>query len=243
MCLPTFAPEKFNSVKRWWNYMILGALLSSCNTLKQVMQPHTRNSTAATGSGTPVLLENIEIKQDKTPVTTKSTNSGKTSATSFKVTNASVVPSIEMVTMNQIRFALRLDVPVEFIQNRFLYDFIDQWWNAPYRLGGTSINGIDCSAFVQTLMASVFALQLPRTTKEQYSYSKEVSTEELKEGDLVFFRTSRRGISHVGVYLQNNKFVHASTSGGVMISDLAEQYWSQRYLFAGRVLQSEIQKP
>jgi lipoprotein Spr len=94
--------------------------------------------------------------------------------------------------------------------------------------------GVDCSAFVQTVMAGAYDLALPRTAKEQKGMTTPVERAELREGDLVFFNT-RGGVSHVGIYLHNNKFVHASTSGGVTISDLDESYWAHRYLGAGRV--------
>jgi lipoprotein Spr len=101
-------------------------------------------------------------------------------------------------------------------------------------MGGSTKEGIDCSAFVNTLMLSVYAINLPRTSKEQYEAAVKINDDELSEGDLVFFNT-KGGISHVGIYLANNKFVHASTSGGVMISDLNEAYWKARYKGAGRV--------
>jgi lipoprotein Spr len=75
---------------------------------------------------------------------------------------------------------------------------------------------------------------LPRTSREQAAYCKEIQKEELKEGDLVFFNTGR-GISHVGLYMANNKFVHASTSMGVVISSLDEPYWKRRYVKSGRL--------
>ena len=75
------------------------------------------------------------------------------------------------------------------------------------------------------LITTAFGLNLPRTSREQYAASQRVDKEDLREGDLVFFNTSG-GVSHVGVYLINNKFVHASTSSGVMISDLNEDYYS-----------------
>jgi lipoprotein Spr len=93
--------------------------------------------------------------------------------------------------------------------------------------------GIDCSAFVQNLAAVVYGLTLPRTAGEQKLACTPVDRKDLQEGDLVFFNT-RGGVSHVGVYLHNDKFVHASTSGGVTISDLKEPYWERRMLGGGR---------
>ncbi|MFN5423290.1 MAG: C40 family peptidase, partial [bacterium] len=84
------------------------------------------------------------------------------------------------------------------------------------------------------LASETFGIKLPRTSQEQANQCIEISKDQLKEGDLVFFKTGR-GISHVGLYLSNNKFVHASTSAGVVISDLNELYWDKRFVKAGRV--------
>jgi cell wall-associated NlpC family hydrolase len=75
----------------------------------------------------------------------------------------------------------------------------------------------------------------PRTSQEQFNSCEKIELEDLREGDLVFFNTAGSDVSHVGVYLLNNKFVHAATSGGVMISDLNEKYWQPRFRGAGRV--------
>lgn len=133
----------------------------------------------------------------------------------------------------QFRYSILLNTEVEDLDNITLYRLIDEWWGAPYRIGGLTKNGVDCSAFVQNLMNVVYEEPLPRTAHEQKALCKEIGKEELREGDLVFFNT-RGGVSHVGVYLHNNKFVHASTSGGVTISDLAEPYWQKRFIAAGR---------
>lgn len=133
----------------------------------------------------------------------------------------------------QFRYSILLDTEVEALANTSLYSFIDNWWGTPYRVGGMTQRGVDCSAFVQNLNAAIYNVGLPRTAKEQFSACRKLSMDEVEEGDLIFFNT-KTGVSHVGVYLHNNKFVHASTSGGVMISDLNEPYWSKRFISAGR---------
>ena len=132
------------------------------------------------------------------------------------------------------RYAVLLDIEVEKLTNKKLVDYIHQWWAVPYRIGGTSKEGIDCSSFVQGLASDAFGIQLPRTSREQAAFCTEISKEDLQEGDLVFFNTGG-GISHVGLYINNNKFVHASTSNGVIISDLNEAYWQKRFVRAGRM--------
>ncbi|GAA4318182.1 C40 family peptidase [Compostibacter hankyongensis] len=133
------------------------------------------------------------------------------------------------------KYSQLLGVSATDIDNISLYNFIDDWWGTPYRYGGETRRGIDCSAFVQSLYAAVFGLaSIPRTASEQYQDSKKIKkASHLQEGDLVFFRIRSRRISHVGVYLKNNKFVHASLSAGVTISDLSDPYWHRYYVAGG----------
>ena len=142
---------------------------------------------------------------------------------------------IEYIPPVVFRYAVLLNIEVEKLTNKRLIEYVHQWWAVPYRIGGNSKEGIDCSAFVQGLTNEAFGISLPRTSREQADFCKEISRQELKEGDLVFF-ASGRSISHVGMYISNNKFVHASTSMGVVISDLDESYWSRRFVKAGRLL-------
>lgn len=148
--------------------------------------------------------------------------------------------NIEYGDVMQFKYAIRMDVEVERLANAELYKFIESWWATPYRMGGSTRKGVDCSAFTQTLLSVIYNVQLPRTAHEQKQYCMSIEPEQLKEGDLVFFNTRGRGISHVGVYLHDNKFVHAATSNGVMISSLNENYWSKRYAGAGRVIEEKI---
>ncbi len=104
----------------------------------------------------------------------------------------------------------------------------------PYAFGGTSAGGFDCSGFVQHVYA-MLGLHLPRTADAQYTEGMRVRGA-LVRGDLVFFETYSAGASHVGIYLGNDEFVHASSSRGVTVSSLHERYWSARYLGAKRLL-------
>jgi lipoprotein Spr len=87
---------------------------------------------------------------------------------------------------------------------------------------------------------AVYGIALPRVSRDQYRISRKISTTELQEGDLVFFNTKGSGVSHVGVYLGNNKFMHASVSRGVMVSDLFEPYYLQRFYGAGRIEEKQL---
>ena len=144
-----------------------------------------------------------------------------------------IYTDIETASGLQFKYSLLLDVEVEQIQNISLFKAIDNWVGTRYKFGGTTKDGIDCSAFMQVLFTAIYGIALPRTAKEQYNMTRKVAKTELKEGDLVFFNTTG-GISHVGMYLQNNKFVHASSSG-VMISDLDEDYYSRKFIGVGRI--------
>lgn len=134
----------------------------------------------------------------------------------------------------QAKYGERLNVMPQYLANIELLEGMDYWYGTRYLYGGTTKRGIDCSAFVRALFESVYNIALPRTAREQYGHSERISTTELKEGDLVFFNT-RGGVSHVGIYLTNNKFVHSSSSKGVTISDLFEDYYITRYIGAGRI--------
>lgn len=141
----------------------------------------------------------------------------------------------ELCKSMQFKYAQLMDVDIEDIANFTMFNFIEDWWKTRYRYGGSTKNGVDCSALTGLLFCSVYGIILPRTAKDQYNRSQKIAREEIKEGDLVFFNT-RGGISHVGVYLSNNYFVHSSVSNGVTISSLNEEYYNNKYVGAGRII-------
>lgn len=145
----------------------------------------------------------------------------------------------------QVKYAGYLNVSPDSIVNIKLYAFIEQWINTPYKWGGTDERGIDCSAFLQRLFSEVYGLKLPRTSIEQLlTRSVECfrSPQFLAEGDIIFFRTVRnKPVSHVGIYLQNNRFINSSSSKGVSIGGLNDPYWKARYVVAGRINVSLVQ--
>jgi hypothetical protein len=109
------------------------------------------------------------------------------------------------------------------------------WQGTPYRLGGNSKKGIDCSAFVQNVYHDGFNITLPRTTKTQVNKGYLVYKNQLRVGDLIFFKTGWR-TRHVGIYIGNNEFIHASTSQGVITSSLDNVYWKNKYWQARRII-------
>ncbi|MFT8210298.1 MAG: bifunctional murein DD-endopeptidase/murein LD-carboxypeptidase [Symbiopectobacterium sp.] len=116
-----------------------------------------------------------------------------------------------------------------------LMDQYTSWKGVRYRLGGDSRKGIDCSAFVQRTFREQFGMELPRSTYEQQETGTQVQRSKLRPGDLVLFRAGSTG-RHVGIYIGNNQFVHASTRAGVMISSMDEVYWNKRYQEGRRVI-------
>lgn len=134
-----------------------------------------------------------------------------------------------------------LSLPIEVkYDNLILYSFVDEWRGTRYRYGGTSKSGTDCSGFVYRLFESVYGINVGRqSSADLMAKTSRVGKSQLREGDMVFFNiNNRRGgrASHVGVYLKNNKFVHATTRNGVIISDLNEPYYKRTYIGAGRVI-------
>jgi cell wall-associated NlpC family hydrolase len=105
----------------------------------------------------------------------------------------------------------------------------------PYSFGGTTAGGFDCSGYVQHVFA-MMGYHLPRTADAQYDAGRKVASAEMHAGDLVFFHTYAPGVSHVGIYLGNDRFIHSSSSHGVTVSSLHDSYWAPRYLGAKRVV-------
>ncbi len=116
-----------------------------------------------------------------------------------------------------------------------LYTFIGEWYGTPYKYGGCGKDGIDCSCFSGALYRHVYGKNLARSARDIYKDCNRVKESNLKEGDLLFFKIGSKDITHVGVYLKDRKFVHASTKKGVMISDLDEEFFKKTFYEAGRL--------
>ena len=130
-----------------------------------------------------------------------------------------------------------MGVDIELQDNHKLYIHASEWIGTPYRAGGDSKRGTDCSGLVSQLYKKVYHTRLSRSTDGQLKESSKISRRNLREGDLVFFtsRASRKKVAHVGIYLKDGKFIHASTSQGVIVSNLREKYYTQHWLCGGRI--------
>jgi lipoprotein Spr len=128
-----------------------------------------------------------------------------------------------------------MHVAVSATSNMKLFNFVYDWIGTPYRFGGSTKKGVDCSAFTKQLYNQVFNLDIKRNSRDIFSMVSPVGKDDLKEGDLVFFKIHSRSISHIGIYLGNNRFAHASMKG-VAVSSLDDAYYSRYFYKGGRVL-------
>lgn len=205
---------------------IASLAFTSCETNRQLMGDSP--STSKRQHPKPQFIEDIAIAPSSVTITVPAPAVAKTQ--SF---------AASFVTNLQKKYAAMMDVLPQNISNYALYNFIDEWYGVRYRLGGNDKKGIDCSAFVQQLYNNVFCTSLVRTACQQFNLCSMIwSKDSLSEGDLVFFHTRGSRISHVGIYLANNHFVHASSSKGVMISSLDDTYWRKAYAGAGQMPRS-----
>jgi lipoprotein Spr len=160
----------------------------------------------------------------------------KTEPTTISVKKEEPSMAFSMLDWIKDKYASMINVMPNQISNVMLYRFIDEWYGVKYRMGGTTKKGVDCSAFVQHLYQYVFGYDILRTACLQFKESKKIAKDDLKEGDLVFFKVGTSRISHVGVYLRNNFFVHSASSKGVSIANLSNAYWSRYFAGGGRIV-------
>lgn len=199
--------------KAFYLFPFLLLFASSCTILKE-----ESHHTASKKNTNPAFLNDITIQN------------GSNSVRTF--TNKALYGSGDTMSLSQEKITIDQLVKTS---DTALAGFIKSWLGVPYQYGGTTMQGIDCSAFTKALYAVVYHISLLRTAFEQFSASMPIyDPENLKEGDLVFFKIHSSVISHVGVYLSNGYFVQASTHG-VIISNLDDDYWKKYFFAGGRV--------
>jgi lipoprotein Spr len=126
---------------------------------------------------------------------------------------------------------------ISYISNPRLYKLAGEWLGTPYKYSGNTRSGIDCSGLVCELMRDGYEKKVSGSARDLFQMSKPLSRTDLREGDLVFFRIKKNKISHVGIFLGENKFVHASLKNGVIISDLNDPYYEKYFYKGGRLIQ------
>ena len=117
----------------------------------------------------------------------------------------------------------------------YLYYQVYDWVGTRYKYAGKSKKGIDCSGFVNEMYKCAYCINLSGGSRDIWPTVKPIEKEDLQEGDILFFKIKKGQISHVGVYLGNNKFAHASVHSGVIISDLNEEYYKKYFYKGGRL--------
>ena len=133
--------------------------------------------------------------------------------------------------------SVRLGIDIEMKDNHALYVESSNWLGVPYRNGGTTKRGVDCSGLTSSIYKKVSHKHLERNSEDHRKKDcRKVKKGKLREGDLVFFHNGRKKkrATHVGIYLKDRKFIHASTSQGVIVSTLEEEYWKKHWLSGGR---------
>ncbi len=120
-------------------------------------------------------------------------------------------------------------------EDRALIEEIDKWIGTPYKYAGASLSGTDCSGFVSSVYNNVYNIRLSRSTKDMVNDTRLINKSQLEFGDLVFFKIKKPVVSHVGIYIKDNKFVHASSSRGVVISDLTATYYTKYFYKGGKI--------
>lgn len=118
---------------------------------------------------------------------------------------------------------------------RRLLEEARRWMGTSYRYGGSTRSGVDCSGLTSQIFVNALQIKLPRSSAQQSEYCRRIDRSELMEGDLVFFRTGSKGVSHVGMYVGDGRIIHSSTSRGVIVSSLDESYYRRTYHSSGRV--------
>jgi len=141
-----------------------------------------------------------------------------------------IQPSIDSDDLQQARRHTNADG-----REKRILDEYKQWQGTHHKMGGSGRRGVDCSWFVKEIYRDVFNIDLPRTTKAQVKLGKPISFKELQPGDLVFFKPPTYA-RHVGIYLSQSEFVHASKTKGVTISKIDAHYWRECFWTARRIL-------
>lgn len=131
------------------------------------------------------------------------------------------------------KYEEQLGISLPETSNSAFIKAIVPWLGSPYKYGGNSINGTDCSGFVSSIYSSFFKIELDRTSHLIYQNSRKINKSDVKEGDLIFFKTDGKKVSHVGITITPNQFIHASSKKGVVVNSLNEPYYLNNFVAFG----------
>jgi len=187
--------------------------------------------------GTAPRFRSAESRPAGTSGRTETPRSGKDSARTNNEDVETTSEAAESVLSGKRSFRTEKNTSISNLDQAKMMREISKMMGVSYKLGGSDENGIDCSAYTMTVYKNSVGKQLPRSSAEQYKTGIPVQTEDLKFGDLLFFDTTGETASHVGIYLGDDLFAHASVSLGVTISSLESTYFKQRYNGARRIIE------
>jgi lipoprotein Spr len=213
-------------------------LLSGCKSLSRLTSKDQSSPRGQVGSSSSMprgFLDNIAVLPGEVKVAGVKVAAPPVAETEPKK-NVGIAYDAALSLPN--KYANLLGVAPTSLTNVELLAQMEKWFGTQYCFGGSTDSCIDCSSFTQVILRDVYNVKIPRNSQQQFDASTKIETENLKEGDLVFFNTVSASmiITHVGVFVCNNKFVHASTSKGVTINDLSEKYFAKAYRGAGRFI-------
>lgn len=209
----TTAQTKTNDKKTIENKTTANKSSLNTTTKTTVSKPKSKTSTNSTVSSSTTTSKTTTSKSTSSTTLSKSTSVADKSTTTNRGTTSTVTSSKASAVISTAK----------------------SFMGVPYVWGGTTPNGFDCSGYIQYVLGKN-GISVPRTAAEQYKVGTSVSKSNLRTGDLVFFTTYKEGPSHLGFYLGDGNFIHASSSKGVTISSLSSDYYSSRYIGAKRVI-------
>ncbi len=152
-------------------------------------------------------------------------------------TGIQLVNSSENHSSNPYKiYSEKLGVKLIGNEDKKLIECLTEWIGVPYKYGGNTKQGTDCSGMVLSVYKEAYNINMYRSSADQLKNVKQIEKSELKAGDLVFFKITGEKVSHVGIYLGENKFIHASTKRGVVVNSLDEDYYKKYYFTSGRVI-------
>jgi cell wall-associated NlpC family hydrolase len=130
-------------------------------------------------------------------------------------------------------FEKKFGCPIPVNSNEKFLNEVSEWLGTPYKYGGTNKNGVDCSGFVQAVYKIVFNKIVEHNSFEIYKKAKKLNELKVQQGDLVFFKISKNRVDHIGMVIYQNYFVHASTKKGVIVNDVNQTYYKEKFVSYG----------